>query len=391
LLWIKIRFEMAWRIDKAVVRGEVDNTIAGVTTARIWLLGRERPLRLTLEGDCWRDVAGTRLCFENPLVEPQHDVVSELDEDQQGVVGDITASRKMRVPTVPEEEWHEFFDAGKELPYAWRNGLYLEWFSDSNGRVLIETADFTLEVSDRSWEMDEDDEQAQRMANQHAMREFMTAVIQRREPCDDKADEADEFEWEERLKESDRLADAYQEVLEKYMDDRDSEQKEAFVMGWDGLLDAMAEESEGGEAEGLNMEAFGGVVEGSSTCDDDEESHPLQARSHEVALRAFDLVRNQGDENSASNRLISSLLQVSSKLAGALNGREEGYEPETGYVLAILKRCLSWSNEAIAACLELQAQEETDPDHRRALEQLRQTVFEVRDGIVALRRELRRN
>jgi hypothetical protein len=108
-----------------------------------------------------------------------------------------------------------------------------------------------------------------------------------------------------------------------------------------------------------------------------------------VALRAFDLVRNQGDENSASNRLISSLLQVSSKLAGALNGRDAGYEPETGYVLAILKRCLSWSNEAIAACLELQAQEESDADYRRALEQLRQKVFEVRDGIVALRRELR--
>jgi hypothetical protein len=256
--------------------------------------------------------------------------------------------------------------------------------------VLIESADFLLDVSEREWVMDEDDEQAQRMANQHAMREFMTAVIQRREPSDDKLDEADEFEWEERLKESDRLADAYQEVLEKYMDDRDSEQKEAFVMGWDGLLDAMADESEGGESEAMSMEAFGGVVDGSATCDDnDEESHPLQARSHEVALRAFDLVRNQGDENSASNRLISSLLQVSSKLAGALNGRDAGYEPETGYVLAILKRCLSWSNEAIAACLELQAQEESDADYRRALEQLRQKVFEVRDGIVALRRELR--
>ncbi len=36
---------------------------------------------------------------------------------------------------------------------------------------------------------------------------------------------------EERLKESDRLTDAYQEVLEKYMEDPESERKEAFVMG----------------------------------------------------------------------------------------------------------------------------------------------------------------
>lgn len=381
---------MAWRIDKAVIRGEVDNTLAGVTTAMIWVLGREQPLRLTLEGDCWRDVAGTRLSFRNPSVEPQPEVVNMLDEDQRGLVGDITASRKMRVPTVPDTEWHQYFESGRELPYVWRNGLYLEWFSEANGRVLIETSEFLLEVSEHQWVMDEDDEQAQRMANQHAMREFMTAVIQRREPSRDQLDEADEYEWEERLKESDRLADAYQEVLEKYMDDRDSEQKEAFVMGWDGLLDAMAEEAEGGEAEMLHMEAFGPVVDGAQVPDDEaEESHPLQARAHEVALRAFDVVRNHGDETAAGSRLLSSLLQVSNKLAGALNGREEGYHPETGYVLAILKRCLSWSNEAIAACLELQAQEEAGAERRRTLDQLREEVFEVRDAIVALRRELR--
>ena len=31
------------------------------------------------------------------------------------------------------------------------------------------------------------------------------------------------------------------------MEDSDSEQKEAFVMGWDGLLDALAERDEAGE------------------------------------------------------------------------------------------------------------------------------------------------
>ena len=95
--------------------------------------------------------------------------------------------------------------------------------------------------------MDEDAEDAQKLANLNSMRDFMAQVIRRRDPEGpepDVAEELDEFAWEERLKESDRLTDAYQEVLEKYMEDTDSEQKEAFVMGWDGLLDALAERDE---------------------------------------------------------------------------------------------------------------------------------------------------
>ena len=60
---------MAWRIDEAVTRGEIDNTVEGRTTGRIWLAGRDAPLVLDLEGDCWRDLAGTRLRFENPTPE----------------------------------------------------------------------------------------------------------------------------------------------------------------------------------------------------------------------------------------------------------------------------------------------------------------------------------
>ena len=35
------------------------------------------------------------------------------------------------------------------------------------------------------------------------------------------------------------------------MEDADSEQKEAFVMGWDGLLDALAERDEAGDEDDL--------------------------------------------------------------------------------------------------------------------------------------------
>lgn len=398
---------MAWRIDEAVTRGEIDNTIEGRTTGRIWLAGRESPLVLSLDGDCWRDLAGTRLVFENPAPKSNADAEA-LDVDQSGVIGDMTASRKSKVQTVSEEESRALYEAEKEVPYEWRNTLYLEWFSDINGRVVVESSEFKMTIFPHEWQMDEDAEEAQKLANLNAMRDFMSQVIQRRNPDEEDTavtGELDEYAWEERLKESDRLTDAYQEVLEKYMEDSDSERKEAFVMGWDGLLDALAERDEAGEPgfpygsdlSGLQaVDSYGdddddddefGDPEDFQT-DEDEDSHPLQTQAQDLALRAMDLIRREDGPGTPSYRLISSLLQVSGKLAGALNGRGSGYEPETGFVLAVLKRCLNWLNDAVGACQELIALEK-DPDHKLALEHLRGSAFEIRDSIVELRRELK--
>ena len=55
---------MAWRIEDAVAHGEIDNTVEGRTTGRVWLAGRDEPLILSLDGDCWRDLAGTRKSFK---------------------------------------------------------------------------------------------------------------------------------------------------------------------------------------------------------------------------------------------------------------------------------------------------------------------------------------
>ena len=392
---------MAWRIDEAVTRGEIDNTVEGLTTGRIWLAGRDEPLELSLVGDCWRDLAGSRLRFENPSPVTGTDIAGLLSQ-QAGIVGDMTASRKNKVPTVGEDEFQRLYQNKAEIPFEWRNTLYLEWFSESNGRVVIETADYQLEVSPHEWKMDEDDEEAQKLANLQAMRDFMAQIIRRREPSesDEKyPEELDEFEWEERLKESDRLTDAYQEVLEKYMEDADSERKEAFVMGWDGLLDALAERDEagdGGDFESEDDPEFDGDPDDDdddfSEADDDflrgDNGHPLQVRAQELALRAMDLVPGDKGPGTAAYQLVSNLLQVSGKLAGALNDRGSGYEPETGYVLAVLKRCLNWLNEAVACCQQLMAIEE-DPDQLAALAHLRSSAFEIRDGITELRRELK--
>lgn len=397
---------MAWRIEDAVDHGEIDNTVEGRTTGRIWLAGRDEPLILNLDGDCWRDLAGTRLQFENPTPKSTPDAEA-LDVDQAGIVGDMTASRKNKVPTVSEEEFNELYHNQKDIPYEWRNTLYLEWFSEINGRVVIETAAYQLTISPHEWEMDEDAENAQKLANLNSMRDFMAQVIRRRDPEGPEPDvshELDEYAWEERLKESDRLTDAYQEVLEKYMEDSDSEQKEAFVMGWDGLLDALAERDEAGEDDFSDEDkSFGSEdedefddedEEDEDEFDDDEESfgdegdHPLQAKAQELAMRAMDVIERDAGPGTPSYQLITNLLQVSGKLAGVLHGRGSGYDPETGFVLAVLKRCLNWLNESVGACQQL-TDLERDPDQRAALEHIRQSIFEIRDGIVELRRELK--
>lgn len=401
---------MAWRIEDAVAHGEIDNTVEGHTTGRIWLAGRDEPLILSLNGDCWRDLAGTRLQFENPNPKSTPDAET-LDVDQAGIVGDMTASRKSKVSTVSEEEFNELYHNQQDIPYEWRNTLYLEWFSEINGRVVIETAAFQLTISQHEWEMDEDAEDAQKLANLNAMRDFMAQVIRRRDPEGpepDVTEELDEFAWEERLKESDRLTDAYQEVLEKYMEDADSEQKEAFVMGWDGLLDALADRDEADE-ESFQNELKGydprSGNEGSPDFDDDdldaddiedaddelfadEEDHPLQVKAQELAMHAMDVIQRDAGPGTPSYQLITNLLQVSGKLAGVLHGHSSGYEPEAGFVLAVLKRCLNWLNEAVGACQQL-IELERDADQRAALADIRSSVFEIRDSIVELRRELK--
>lgn len=388
---------MAWRIEQAVAHGEIDNTVEGHTTGRIWLAGRDEPLILSLNGDCWRDLAGTRLQFENPSPVASADA-DALDIDQIGIVGDMTASRKNRVPTVTEEEIHELCQNGLEVPCEWRNTLYLEWFSEINGRVVIESASFDMTISQHEWQMDEDAEDAQKLANMNAMRDFMAQIIRRIDPDSDGPDvpvDLDEFAWEERLKESDRLTDAYQEVLEKYMEDVNSEQKEAFVMGWDGLLDALADRDEAGAKEHLLEEYRSLGFESEDDFEDDEENgfphgdeHPLQVRAQEVAMRAMELVKRDPGPGTPAHELVTNLLQVSGKLAGVLPSSDTDYEPESGFVLAVLKRCLNWLNLAVGACQTLMEVEQ-DPERRAALSGIRHSAFEIREEIVQMRRELK--
>ena len=163
---------MAWRIEESLIRGEVDNRIRGRVTGRLWFTGRTDPVVLELKGNPWRDLAGHVLRFINP--EPKSGDLGSFSSLQRGVTGDITASRKVKVPDCSMDELMVYFEARKPFPWHWGNSLHLEWHSETNGRVVIESASYQLELdSDCTWSMDEATEQEQRTANGQKMVAFM--------------------------------------------------------------------------------------------------------------------------------------------------------------------------------------------------------------------------
>lgn len=388
---------MAWHLNKAVENGEIDNTVAGTTTGRIWLRGMDEPLLLSLEGDCWRDLAGARLEFTNPTPLEGTNFAS-LDPDQVGLVGDMTAALRVC-----------YADRRNHSDVRWCNTLYIEWFSEANGRVLIESTNYKLRISEHVWRMDEDEEEAQKLANLQAMREFMARMIGRKEGAvGGELRKEDEERYEERLlKESERVSRAFGEVLEKYGDDPESERKEAFVMGWDRKLEALAEREEA-----LNMrmppmpepdsdqddadadEPEDGWSDRMDACMDefDEEDfysdeEPVVEKSRELCLRAMDLVDREAEQGTPAYQVTSRLLEVSSKLAGAMECREDD-EYGAPYVLGVLKSCLGLINDSLGG-IQVLVKSEDDADHRAALEHLQAEIFSVRDDIVELRREIR--
>lgn len=397
---------MALRLDQAIIRGEIDNTTRGNVRGKLWLVGHDEPVTLDLRGNAWRDAAGCKITFTNPAPAAQP-LTATLAQKQTGHAGDITASRKVKVFTVPEDEWIAAYEDGsiQEVPTEWRNSLYVEWFSETNGRVVIESADFELSISAWVWEMDAAEEQAQQMANLQSMRTWLAGIIQRPDPkTDAEFDEDNEDAWEDTLKQSDRLTDAHLEALEKFGEDALDDDRLAFVMGWDHMLgrgDAEAADAEDDTDE--DWKATDSPVPDDDaddivdiiTDDDDPERHPLYQRAHDLVLRLLTEIKEERAENAetsdgdtALDRFIRNTMNISGKLAGALGMRGFGGSKNAGYILAILRRCLNWANEALAALNELMEAPEWQ-DRLELLGEFRAELFALRDGMTDLRKELR--
>jgi hypothetical protein len=144
---------MAWRIHDSVIRGQIDNRMKGVVRGKLWLHGLAQPVKLELCGNAGPDLAGCLLKFKNPAKTFPLRKRPTLSPLQRGRIGQLTASQKVRVFTVPDEEACAMMDRGEKPPERVANALYLEWFSEGNGRVVIESAEYELEISAPEWRL----------------------------------------------------------------------------------------------------------------------------------------------------------------------------------------------------------------------------------------------
>ncbi len=436
---------MAFRIEKAVVRGELSNEERGQVTGRVWLAGRAEPLTLRLSGNCLRDLAGCRLVFRNPKPEPEGHLDS-LRAEQHGACGEITASRKVRVPAVSEDEMFELMEKDQPVPCRIANCLYLEWYSRANGRVLIESVDFELEVSTPVWSMTENEEEVQLHNSQAHFHEFIDAITgddglagggtvpgaegaeendallaadeddedDEEEDEDEDDDEVvsvvgedelfeaegefaagdplDEFEWEQELRDADRRAEAYQEAFEKYKDHPDRERLIAEALGWDD------DDDDDDDDDSEVFEADDDMVEWAGPdAADGEPHHPLSQRAMDFALTLQREAEERGLMGESAEPkdnlmlcLILHIISLGGKLAGALDGWAQGLTPDPGFIIAMLKRAQVPLNEGLHAFDCIQSKSLSD-DTRQWLQTRKRELFDLRREILDLMHQLRAN
>src|SRR5437899_1025315 len=336
---------MDFRIPDSVTRGEIDNRVKEIVRGKIWVEGRAEPVALELKGNAWPDLAGCLLTFTNPQKRVPHPHLDSLHPLQRGSIGDLTASRKVRVFDVPLPEALDMIRRKEKPPEHMANSLYLEWFSETNGRVVIESADYELTISAPEWRMtaEEDTDRARQAAA--GMDDFMgkltEAVERHQHDQKDPEEEWDEHDYEKFMKESDARTDKYMELLDKYGDSDEAEAKIAKEMGWDREEEMTEEER---EEERKRIEEINAMCEAAANepppepdphregidwirTEDGDLRHPLQHRCFESAMKYWHQADELGLDKSDDKDLgdfIFEFQTTGAKLAVALDGIARG-------------------------------------------------------------------
>ena len=428
---------MPWKIEDSVLRGEIDNRQKGRVTGRLWLRDRAEPMELDLKGNACPDLAGCRLTFENPGRTYPLPREATLQTCQVGTAGDLTASRKVRqrpVPPVetpaPETEQPPaprgdprrdtlFAEADLEAdttplpdppaPETVANGLYLEWYSETDGRVVIEATDYRLQISPPAWRLAPDEESRRKLASASAFTAFLERLSSnierlRHEPPEDRG--WDEFDYEKLLRESDARTDKLTELYEKYAGQPDLERIIAREMGWTWLEETLEHEADHPNPTDLDrdpdldpdLDPDSAELEPDPATEgvdwvrtgDGYTSHPLSLRVFESSLnlrRQCDAAGRGRSEEPAVDLLISEFQITGAKLAGALNGLAYGRDLQDGaFVVATLKRALSHMHKAQEALAAVGARKLLPAP---LCDSTRTEFFAVREEILRLMQEFR--
>jgi hypothetical protein len=398
---------MAFRIHDSVVRGEIDNRVKGIVRGRIWIEGRADPVTLDLNGNAHADLAGCLLTFTNPQKRIPHHHLDSLNAIPRGSIGDLTASRKVRVYDVPLTEALDMIHRQEKPPEHMANSLYLEWFSVANGRVVIESADYELTLSEPEWRMTRDENLQRERDAAAGMGDFMQklneAIEQHKRGQKDPEEEWNEHDYEKFMKECDARTDKYGELLEKYGDSEEAEGKIAKEMGW--ISDEDEDEDE--EDERMSVEEMNRICEEAANepppepdphregidwirTKDGDIAHPLQHRCFEGAMKFWKQTDRLGLKKPGDRDLQQFIFEfqtTGAKLAGALDGIAEGRDfSDAAFTVAYLKRALNHLHKSQAG-LEAVAPKKLLPE--KMIVEARKELFEIREGILKLMDEFR--
>ena len=121
---------MAWRPAEYLEAGEIDNTNPGLVTGWIKFAGREEKITIVLQGNFHRDIRGAKIRFTGDALEAvdldkARATLQGFATEQTGKAGDITAGL---------------------VPVDFVDYPYIEWYSDRNGRVVMELDPNQVEV-----------------------------------------------------------------------------------------------------------------------------------------------------------------------------------------------------------------------------------------------------
>jgi len=373
---------MAWRIDRSVLQGELDFTVCGEISGSIDVAGRDEPIVIRLLGIPCRDLAGHRLRFTRAAGPDEPGALEpEFSSNQSGPAGDMTASKKVKVPGRPLDELFNGPGDPKDFPWHWQNCLYLEWYSEENGRVVIESTGLELEIEALgTWSLDEAGETAAREQSRDHLFDFMEKISASAEP----ADFADYLPVEDEgpFSAAEAIADEETARQNKLLDRISKRLEEEESFDGETFDRIMAEEHErmrieSGEPERAPltpeeqarrerwMDEMNAAANSAAESEPDPREqknwdHPLTASSMALGSRLRREARLAGwlDDSAGEEHPLKSLVdQVwsgSTKLAGALNGPPDDREwpPDpllAGDTLVRLKAARDFFHNALAA------------------------------------------
>jgi len=152
-------FKMAWRPTHYLIEGELDNTQPGKVAGWMRFAGKKGKIIFDLKGDFHRDIRGAKIYFKGEATGKESEAETYMkgfSKTQAGKAGDMTAG---------------FAPSDYVSGYC-----YLEWYSEDNGRVVIELPQENVQVIGKPipWEKCEPISRKQQSEN---LNEFLTRLV----------------------------------------------------------------------------------------------------------------------------------------------------------------------------------------------------------------------